>query len=324
MFGRSKKKIESKEKSFIENTLELIGMLLLVFIIRTVGFGLYQVPTGSMETTMLVGERFFADKLSYYFRVPVKGEIISFNDPLFKFSTNPLKKLFEGYVYGPANWTKRVIGGPLDIVEGKVVNGKPEVYLNGKKLDESYLNKYPLLYVFKQDPQELSAQIQQEIAGLSGNRYVDQSMINELVMQKLASQTTYRSYDESVSYADQPFYRIEPNRIVRNQKGDNELLRPGTLIRPLIENKTAGNFWNGTDEFYVQLADDEYWCMGDNRLGSKDCRVFGPIKRELIHGRITFRIWSIDSDEAWWIFDLLRHPIDFWSRVRWGRFLQWL
>jgi hypothetical protein len=62
--------------------------------------------------------------------------------------------------------------------------------------------------------------------------------------------------------------------------------------------------------------------MGDNRVGSKDSRYFGPIKEHLIHGRIVFRIWSIDSDESWWILDLIKHPIDFFSRVRWSRFLQ--
>src|SRR5579871_3786143 len=107
---------------------ELAGLLLIVFLIRTFGFGLYQVPTGSMETTMLVGERFFADKLSYNFRAPRRGEIISFNDPSFKYSTNPITKIFQRYVWGPSNWTKRVIGIPGDIIRGVIENGKPVVY----------------------------------------------------------------------------------------------------------------------------------------------------------------------------------------------------
>ena len=57
-------------------------------------------------------------------------------------SDNKLKRLFEEYVWGPSNWTKRVIGVPGDIVEGKVEDGHPVVYLNSKKLDESYLNTY--------------------------------------------------------------------------------------------------------------------------------------------------------------------------------------
>jgi hypothetical protein len=64
--------------------------------------------------------------------------------------------------------------------------------------------------------------------------------------------------------------------------------------------------------------------MGDNRLGSKDSRFFGPIKRNFIHARIIFLIWSLDSDESWWIIDLLKHPIDFWKRIRLGRCLHWI
>ena len=45
-------------------------------------------------------------------------------------------------------------------------------------------------------------------------------------------------------------------------------------------------------------------------------------KQKQIHGRIIFRIWSIDSDESWWIVDLIKYPIDFWKRVRWSRFFQ--
>src|SRR5579871_1420774 len=91
---------------------ELAGLLLIVFLIRTFGFGLYQVPTGSMETTMLVGERFFADKLSYLFRKPERNEIIALNEPTFKYSDNNIVRLYQEYVgwpiwpWGPVNFTK--------------------------------------------------------------------------------------------------------------------------------------------------------------------------------------------------------------------------
>src|SRR5436190_10870650 len=100
---------EKKQQSFIDSVIEFIFLLLVVFLVRTFIFGLYQVPTGSMETTMLVGERFFADKFSYNFRKPRHGEIIAFNDPEFSYGQSWFKKLFQRYVWGPSNWTKRVI-----------------------------------------------------------------------------------------------------------------------------------------------------------------------------------------------------------------------
>lgn len=152
-------KAKVHKKSFRSHILEIAGILLVVFLIRTFGFGLYQVPSGSMETTMLVGERFFADKLSYWFRAPRVGEIIAFNDPRFEFSENRAKRLFQEYVWGPTNFTKRVIAGPGDTIKGVIEDGKPVLYVNDKKLDEPYVNKYPLISKWKVDPAHAKAQI---------------------------------------------------------------------------------------------------------------------------------------------------------------------
>ncbi len=78
------------------------------------------------------------------------------------------------------------------------------------------------------------------------------------------------------------------------------------------------------DEFDINLGPDEYWAMGDNRQGSSDSRAWGPLKSKFIHGKILLRLYSIDSDESWFILDLIKHPIDFWFRVRWSRCLQFV
>lgn len=41
----------------------------------------------------------------------------------------------------------------------------------------------------------------------------------------------------------------------------------------------------------IVLSDDEYFVLGDNRLYSKDSRVFGPIRKESVIGRVLFRMW---------------------------------
>lgn len=328
--------IKNKQTGILANIREFVVLLIIVFLIRTFGFGLYQVPTGSMETTMLVGERFFADKFSYVFRNPKRNEIIAMNDPLYPYSNNYFKQLYQRYIgfpCGPSNWTKRIIAQPGDTVKGVIEEGKPVLYLkkNGEqdfqKLNESYLNKYPLLRVLKEDPAVLTRTIEREILSLSRSN-VPAAIVERVVEQKYANQTTQRSYDPQVSFDKQPFYLIKPDRIVRDARtGEMDIIYPGTPRRSsnaqaleLIEQ--GKNYYDGSDEFYVHLGSDEFWCMGDNRLGSRDCREFGPIKQKQIHGRIIFRIWSIDSDESWWILDLIKHPIDFWSRVRWGRFFQ--
>ena len=86
----------------------LIIIIPVAFLIRSFGYGLYRVPTGSMEPTMLVGERFFADKLTPLFAKPDRGDIITFNDPTYPYSNSPLIYSVQRYLWGPSNLTKRV------------------------------------------------------------------------------------------------------------------------------------------------------------------------------------------------------------------------
>ncbi len=256
---------------------QIAVILLLVFLIRTFLVGLYLVPTGSMEPTMLVGERFIADKLTPFFKEFKRGEIIAFDNPNFKYSENPLKFLFQQYVWGPDNWTKRIIGLPGERIQGKIEDGKPVIYINGEKFDEPYVNPFPLIYVRDR----------------SGGPY----------------EISRRTFDPNKGLGEQPFYKIDPADLLPSSY--DSLLYAGT---PQVY-----------DEFDVTLGEDEYWVMGDNREGSHDCRSWGndgkgmPLKRRLIHGRIFFRILSVDSQEGWLLLDMIKHPISFWSKVRWSR-----
>jgi len=299
--------VKKEESVFFSDFKGVIIVLLVVFTIRTFGFGLYQLPpSGSMATTMLDGERFFADKLTIHFTKIKRGDIVSMNSPTFKFSKNLAVRLFQKYVWGPDNWTKRVIGKPGDIVKGVIKDGKPVVYVNGKKLDEPYVNKYPLIEVWRKDPAELEKLVQQN------------PNIN------LGQFLGLKTVDPSKPFDKQPFQNINKERIFADPlTGKPKLFYPGTPIASMGKKRVDGkNYWGSGDEFYVELGKDQYWMMGDNRLGSSDSRVFGPIDGSRIHGRILFRILSVDTDEVWLIWDIIKNPINFFKKVRWNRLLQ--
>lgn len=317
-----------KQTGVLSAAKELVVLILIVFIIRTWGFGLYQVPTGSMETTVLVGERFFADKFTILFSPAKRGDVIAFNEPatIFKYSDKWFIRLFQMYVWGPQNLTKRVIGEPGDKIKGVIEDGKPVIYLNDKKLNEPYVNKLPLIRVWKENPADIARTVEQEVSQGIAQGYIDRSKAQEAMQSfMLNGYTVLKSYDPKVPWEMQPYYRIKPDRIVMG--ADNkpiQIIYPDTPQLPRHQQVKVGNsYWgDNSDEFYIELGPNQYWCMGDNREGSSDSRTFGPVDGNLIHGKIVFRIWSIDSDESWWIVDLIKHPIDFWKRIRWNRFFQ--
>jgi signal peptidase I len=283
---------------YIHTTKEFIKSLLIIlpiaFVIRTYGYGLYQLPpSGSMETTLLNGERFFADKFTPIFRPIAHNEIITFNDPRYPYSDNSVIEWWQMYVYGPANWTKRAIGCPGDEIKGVIEDNKPIIYLKKKnetefvKLDEPYVNKYPIVaYATKDSNPERPF--------------------------------GYKSIDLNKKLGNQPFYNftlthkeIQKGIQQATQYGAPPILNPQTPIQG--------------DTFHIKLDNDHYWVMGDNRLGSCDSRTWGPLHKKLIHGRITYRILSIDSDSTWPFLDLMKHPIDFLiKQVRWNRCLQFV
>lgn len=245
-------------------------------LLRTFGYGLYQVPSSSMEPTMLIGERFFADKFTVHFKELRRGDIVTFNDPNFTYSNKMLAYAFQKYLWGPRNLTKRIIGIPGDTIRGDIQNGKPVIYVNGKLLFEPYINRYPLVPID-------------------------------------ADKDVWRVYDPNFAFAEQPFYKLDSKTVASaqawyEQRGEKPFRLP-----------YDGSPDPSEDVFEVTLAKGQYWVMGDNRIGSYDSRSWGPLEGRHIHGKILYRLWSIDSQAAWWIFDILRHPTEFWKNVRWGR-----
>ncbi len=281
-------------KRFVDETVSIINALIIIFLIRTFIFGLYQVPSGSMETTLLVGESLVSDKLTVWFTPIQRGEVIAFNQPTYEYSENTAINFLQRYVlgifWGPQNWTKRVIGIPGDHVQGRIEDGRTVVYINGEKLNEPYVNTYPLARQLKVG------------TWATFNPYNRADYANIQLI----------SYDVSKSPQNQPFYKTSFDKLLQKD-GEIVLIQPGTAQE------------RGIDVYDVMLKDNEYWCMGDNRLGSSDCREVGVVDGKLIHGRVIFRLISFDDPEnSWMILSFLKNPLSFWSKIRWDRCFQWI
>jgi signal peptidase I len=134
-----------KEESWLETVKTVVYALLIALVIRTFLFQPFNIPSSSMENTLLVGDYLFVEKFAYGFSryslpfgkefpsvgrifasVPNRGDVIVFKMP------NP-----ESPDYGE-DFIKRVIGLPGDRIQ--VLGG--QVYINGKAVPKVRVADY--------------------------------------------------------------------------------------------------------------------------------------------------------------------------------------
>ncbi len=82
------------------------------------------VPSGSMEKTIMTGNRVLGLRFSYWFKDPQRGDIVVFKYPI------------DEALGENTKFIKRIIGLPGETVEIK----DGAVYINGEKLEEDYIN----------------------------------------------------------------------------------------------------------------------------------------------------------------------------------------
>jgi signal peptidase I len=101
--------------------------------IRTSVAQSFYIASGSMQPTLQIDDRLIADKLSYHFQDPQRGDIVVFSAPEPALAVCGLPPNFRD------PFIKRAIGLPGDRVEVK--SGK--IYVNGQHLQESYPARSP-------------------------------------------------------------------------------------------------------------------------------------------------------------------------------------
>ncbi len=115
---------DARQYGFLKSLISIVATVLCMLVVfwaytNFVMVG-YYIPSGSMESTIEIGDMIFSEKVSYYFRDPEAGDIVTFEDPQ-----------VSGRIL-----VKRVIaveGQTVDLIDGQVV-------VDGVALDESYAN----------------------------------------------------------------------------------------------------------------------------------------------------------------------------------------
>jgi signal peptidase I len=184
MRSRSARKFVTKKKSsggIVETVKTIVYAVLIALVVRTVAYEPFNIPSGSMIPTLLVGDYLFVSKFSYGYsryslpfglpllsgrilsRPPRRGDVV-----VFKLPTD-----------NSTDYIKRVIGLPGDSVQMKA----GQLYLNGtevpRKRIEDYL--YPegdgTIVPVRQYTESLPDGVQHRIITLDKNGPLDNTQV---------------------------------------------------------------------------------------------------------------------------------------------------
>ncbi len=137
-----------KGKGFLAFMRELPVLVIMAFVlallIKSLLVQAFYIPSGSMEPTLLPGDRVLVNKVVYHFHEPRRGDIVVFENP------NPGAEPHRNWISGFLHWLgsgmgfarpadedfiKRVIGLPRETIELRDGN----LYVNGRLVRQPYL-----------------------------------------------------------------------------------------------------------------------------------------------------------------------------------------
>lgn len=148
-----KRKVKKEIESWI---FSILGAILIAGLVNSKVFAKVQVQQSSMENTLFTNQQLIVDKLSYNFVEPKKGDIIIFHEnkekgtiaeDTLEMVDNIISKFNNNKtdIEEDDRLIKRVIGVPGDEIDIK----DGYLYLNGKKLEETYANGETISREFK-------------------------------------------------------------------------------------------------------------------------------------------------------------------------------
>ena len=136
-----------KKKFITENVKTLFYALVIAIFIRSILVQPFYIPSSSMESNLLVGDRLFVTKFSYGYSI----HSFPFSPPIFKdriFFKSPKRGdvvVFKTPADNRTDYIKRLIGLPGDTVQ--FIDG--ELYLNGNQILKTIKSKDNILYCGK-------------------------------------------------------------------------------------------------------------------------------------------------------------------------------
>lgn len=242
----------------INFVLVLAFLLIQPFVCRA-----FYIPSESMESTLLVGDRLMVNKFLYRFSEPQRGDVIVFEAPPNAPGAKPGTSV---------DYIKRLIALPGD----KIRMTKAKLVLNGQEVD--YSGEAGDLHDYLRRRLGLRDEITQ-----SGKRLQDAIKI-------FSDHVMVRPVD------GRPPYKISKEKISEQlgQPGATVSMSPGLVYlngKPLDEPfSNEDPDYNFPDDIGSELTIEpgKFFVMGDNRNHSADSHIWGQLEKNRVVGKAAF------------------------------------
>ena len=314
--------IEKKRRSSFGKALHRVDMsvmaVVLVLLIQTFYIGNYVIPTGSMEETIKIKDRVFANMVKYKFTSPKVNDIVAFKEPM----TNKL--MFTKRLVGVAGQTLQIKDiQAMDLTDPSTVDNAGNVrvsnvdagniYLDDKKAEklnrpytkDGFLLDSKIYIPKKGDKVKIDkiviipkgkARIEGTdnfVTGTDWSGYKDGNYKFLTPEEFLARIGTDKGFKDIVGNEDRyeegnPKYDVYYTFFLKVEGRDE-------LVLPIMDFKYD-------DALFLKLLKGEsltlnknyYIAMGDNTTNSLDSRFFGYVAEDRIKGKLLLRWWPLN------------------------------
>jgi signal peptidase I len=235
----------------------IYAAVFIFMVIRPYFFQTFQIPTGSLNPTLKVGDFIGLNKAIYRYSEPKRGDIVVFHPPAYACTPDQLR---PGTNDPKVDFVKRLVGLPGDLLEMK--NGV--VYVNGKLLWEPYWH-----FSEQVSQGEFRLFTQAETAAYEKQSWKLVNYKGKLIPLNYTAHDANSVSPHMENFGRQPNYVADPF-VIRD---------PVEASSPEVRNLPA-----------QKIPEGKFLFIGDNRNNSFDGRAWGLIDRDSIIGRAEF-VW---------------------------------
>lgn len=254
-----------RRPSWLETGTSIFPVLAIVLIVRSFIYEPFQIPSGSMMPTLLVGDFMLVEKFSYGLKDPItQTTLIETGKPnrgdiaVFKYPLEP-----------NVDFVKRVVGLPGDKIIYNPDSKELTIYPNCTA--NNCTERLPITYgPLKPSEWTMFLDIGSVVDNQKGNY--------QIPLDQALPRNALRQYERSETLGT-----VEHQILI---------IREAMTEAKYIQPNMPRNEWI--------VPDKHYFMMGDNRDNSSDSRMWGFVPEQNLVGRAVFIWLSLDKQENEW------------------------